>query len=255
MNSNWKSKAIGVLLRSCVIAAILLLISLAFNSTKETGWLATGQFDITVKQATMGFPPWLVFNQARVQGNAPPFDSRWLPEADDYRPGFHIHLANFVLAASGALVLSLVFCGIWEVPFHGKVKLKKGTLALGYGIPIPLAIGAVIILPKEPNWIAVSAQLTLISAGIITSAAIMRSYRHALLASLLIFLAIWWTSRVIQSSGWNNATLAPPEMDDLLMTAVCWPAFLIVYLVVTLISRFLVNRINKEKACCSTPAI
>ena len=84
-----------------VATAVIMLLGLVVNSSTHTGWTDPGSFSIDVTRLEMGVPHWLVVNSVRAKGNAPPIDPRYLPEAEQYRPGWHVRPGAWLISLGG----------------------------------------------------------------------------------------------------------------------------------------------------------
>lgn len=236
-------------LRILVVVAVVLLISLAVYSREYHAWGATGEFYIDGTHTEAGIPHWLIINQAEIEGNAPPFER--LPDGEKYRPGVHVRGAKLLLAAVGAVAIGIALYGVGMRSSHWTAGLFRRRILFGYAVPIAVGIVTAASTPTDPEWIGAAISLVLIPVAIIAAAAVMRSYKHAFLAGISVFVSLCWSVRVSDMFGTEYVA---DGWYDLLEAALLLPPILLLFLVGTLISRYIAGRKRSTPQLGQPPA-
>jgi hypothetical protein len=172
----------------------LLIFTLAVY--ERMGWTVTGDhYHVTVNQTAMGLPAWLVYNAAKIQGNPPPFDDRYMPEADRYVPGLHVVPQGLALAGLGLLIGTLLLYG--AIHTAARSSPDRLTVVASYGSVIALASGiGVAVAADLPWWLLATAMLVLLPAAIVLWAMHTRRYVHTLGLIAIGVSVMWWSARM-----------------------------------------------------------
>jgi hypothetical protein len=196
--SSGQIRLLRHLSRICLIAIALLLFGLAAYQRSSIEYM-TGdrRFRIVVHQTIMGLPAWLVYNADQIEGRPPPFNDRYMPEANRYAPGLHLQVMPLAISGVGSLVVgSVLYVLVLSLSRH---KPKRSISAIGYGSAVAVACGTGIALASNPHdisLVALAGILIVLPTVLIFWAGHAKQYLHTIALAAVSVAILWWTARM-----------------------------------------------------------
>jgi hypothetical protein len=225
---RWLFRVLGTTL-------LLLLVSLAYYSQTNTGWMARGEYDIDVKHTALGLPPWLVINRWEVRGTPPPLDQ--LPDGGVYQQGWYVQPQRLFFAALFCAGMAMLL--LWvasRIPAPSSYRPYAVALILAAVIGAIVPTGATVL-----SWMRPALLLGFLPVVLVAAAAIGRNYWYASAMGIAAMILLWASSRIADVFG-ARFLYGPPGVDDLMAASLFIPAALITVLAATFFSRSMAVR-------------
>lgn len=209
---------------------LLLVLSLSLYSRTYTGWTSQDVFKIDVVHTAAGVPHWLTINDLRIEGTPPPIDPRYLPDADLYRPGFHIQPLRLL---ASVLICTLAAVVIAAAASHA----RKPAMTWPYLLPLVFAFIPGTMPATGPPQIPAVLVLAFLPIALFLASAMGRSYLCSSLAGVASVVLFWASVRVADLFAAEPGVHGMPDQSDLDGFMFAVPIVLIIGVVGTFVGR------------------
>jgi len=195
-----------------LVSLLVLLLGLLYSSEWRTGWQLAQNRHIEAVKTSRGFPlPWITDISHVPMGETPPDYALppYVPEYDEFRPGFAIHYRNLGLAIASSVVIGIVL--VWlALSARRDIRMataRRNLTTMTGVIVVGLVFGLMSCwsVPDEQSWLRaglVVAIVFVIIPGLITILVWWyRSYAAPILACAAVWLLFYAANRVGSSLG------------------------------------------------------
>lgn len=224
--------------KTAIIAAVILLFSLAVYSRSDIGWHSSS-YELDCTRTALGIPHWLILNRLEESGTPPLSDPRYVPRAELYQPGWLLRPLYFLVSLAAAIVLAIP---IYFLRLRAWPNRDYWPCAMTL---IPAAVvGA--IFPDLPYRIALVLPLIGLPLCLMAAAAFLRSYLRAAILGVGTVAVSWWALRIYDLFRTEHRAHGLPNEEELELLTIFLPLMLIVAFVSTAVSRLVVKHWRRD---------